>query len=97
MSEQRFTYLNKNGVRRTMIWDLVRPDEVTVHAEQDIGEILDGVHRDREIMNQRGPNKVLARVPAIFADKVLLMDDDELKHFLNDSDNEAFRIWRGRV
>jgi hypothetical protein len=48
-------------------------------------------------MNQRGPNKVLARIPAIFADKVLLMDDDELKHFLNDSDNDAFRIWKGRV
>jgi hypothetical protein len=97
MGDQRFTYLNRDGLRRTMIWDHARPDEVNVFTEQVLDEILAGIARDREILNQRGPNRCLARIPAVFADKVLLMDDDELKKWLNDSDNSAFRIWRGRA
>jgi hypothetical protein len=97
MSEHRKTYQDANGVRRTLIWDDETPDEVTVHAEQNLDEILPGIERDRVLLNQRGPNKHLARIPAAHADRVLRMDDDELKAYLNSSDAAPYRIWEGRV
>jgi hypothetical protein len=97
VTERRITYQNRDGVRRTLILDDERPDAVTVHGEQNLDEILAGIARDRELMAQNGPNRHLARIPAVHADRVIGMDDDQLKHFLNDSDNEAFRIWRGRI
>ena len=78
-----------------MIWDDEDPDKFHILAEQNLDEILPGIARDRELLNQQGPNKLVARIPGVHADRVLLMDDDELKKWLNDSDNAAFRIWRG--
>jgi hypothetical protein len=97
MTERRITYLERDGIRRTMILDDENPGRVVVHAEQNIDEIMAGIARDRELLNQRGDMKAVARIPAVHADRVIGMDPDELKRFLNDSDNEAFRIWRGRV
>jgi len=97
VSEHRQVYQDRNGVRRTLIWDDDNPDEVTVHAEQNLDEILPGIDRDRVLLNQRGPNKHLARVPAVHADKVLRMDDDELKAWLNSSEAKDYRIWQGQV
>ena len=97
MSEHRRVYQDAYGVRRTLIWDDETPDEVTVHAEQNLDEILPGIARDRVLLNQRGPNKHLARVPAVHADRVLQMDDDELKAWLNSDEARDYRIWEGRV
>jgi uncharacterized phage protein gp47/JayE len=97
MVEKRITYFERDGIRRTMILDDEHPGRVVVHAEQDIEQITAGIARDRELLNQRGDMKMVARIPAVHADRVIGMDPDELKHFLNDSDNEAFRIWKGKL
>jgi hypothetical protein len=97
MSQHRKTYQDRDGIRRTLVWEDEKPDEVSVYAEQRIDEIMTGIARNRELMNRHGPNKLAASIPAVHADRVLSMDPDELDHWLNDSANEQYRVWKGRV
>lgn len=92
-----YTYQNRDGVRRT-----VHPetkDKFTVHTEQDLTEILEGIKRDRDLHPTRSANKHLARVPiSIYEQSVREnWDDADWKKWLNDPDNAAFRVWQGRV
>ena len=98
MSERKRIYRDRDGIKRTMIWDDEDPDQVTVLSEQDIEPILDAVARDREIMAHNGPNKVLSHIPAIIWERAIHegWDDDDWRRWYN-GDGAAFRVWRGRV
>jgi hypothetical protein len=48
-----------------------RPGVVVVHTEQDIEPVLDSVARDREIMLNNGPNKLIGRVPVSVAERAV--------------------------
>ena len=87
-------YANANGVRRTLIWDDDDPTKVVVQTSQDIEPILDSVARDREIMRNNGPNKVLGRVPVAVAERAVHehWGEDDWRKWWN-GDGRAFRIW----
>ena len=57
MSERKRIYRDRDGVRRTMLWDDEDPDQVTVHTQQDVEPVLDSVERDRAIMAQQRPQQ----------------------------------------
>lgn len=92
-----FAYQRRGGVTRTMHVDSA--DEFTVQTTVPLDEILAGIERDRELHPTTGANKLLARVPMHIYEKSLLekWDEDDWKRWLNDSDNEPFRVWKGRV
>ncbi|HEY1881353.1 MAG TPA: hypothetical protein VGG68_15610 [Caulobacteraceae bacterium] len=98
MSEHRWTYQDADGVRRTLITDDERPDDVVVHTEQALDEILASVERDREAPND-GVNKLLARIPVEVYERAVIQQWDEADwaRWLNSSEAAPFRIWRGKV
>ena len=100
MTERRTTYRDwQDGVRRTLITDDERPEDFTVHTEQELDEILDSVQRDRETMSHNGVNKLLARIPIEVYERSVREQWDEptWARWLNSSEAEPFRIWQGRV
>jgi hypothetical protein len=99
MTERQRIYRDGDGVRRVMHWDDEDPDQVTVETQQDIEPILASVERDRAIMTHDGPNKVLARLPVEVYERAVLeqWDEGDWARYLNSSECEPFRIWRGRV
>ena len=99
MTERRTTYRNADGVRRTLITDDERPEDFTVHTQQDIEPILDSVERDRETMSHNGVNKLLARIPIEVYERSVREQWDERAWalYLNSSEAAPFRIWQGRV
>ena len=99
MSERKQIYHDSNGVRRTLITDDERPEDFAVHTEQVLDEILDSVERDRATMAHNGVNKLLARIPIPIYERAVheQWDDADWARWLNSSEAEPFRIWRGRV
>ena len=99
MSERRTTYRDRDGVRRTLISDDERPDDLVVHTEQVLDQILEGVARDRETMAHNGVNKLLARVPVSVYERAVheAWDEGDWKRYLNSAEAAPFRVWRGRV
>ena len=100
MTERRTTYREwADGVRRTLITDDERPEDFTVHTQQDIEPILDSVGRDRETMSHNGVNKLLARIPIEIYERSVREQWDEptWARWLNSSEAAPFRIWRGNV
>lgn len=99
MTERRTTYADADGVRRTLITDDERPNELVVHTEQRLDEILDSVERDRAIMPHTGMNKLLARIPIPVYERAVLeqWDEGDWRHYLNSAEAAPFRIWQGDV
>lgn len=95
----KYVYRNSDGIKRTFYVDPDKPYSPLVHTEQDVEEIIDGVNRDREIMKNNGPNKLVARVPAtVFEESIHNnWDDGDWKKYLNSSEARPFRIWEGEV
>lgn len=94
MSEQRHVYLNRDGVRKTVIWDDSEPDRFVIRTEEDIEPLLLSVHRDRELMRNDGVNKVLGRVPRTVAERAVheQWDESDWRRWWN-GEGRAFRIW----
>jgi hypothetical protein len=99
VSERRTTYRDRDGVRRTLISDDERPDDLVVHTEQVLDQILEGVARDREIMPHNGVNKLVARVPVSVYERAVheQWDEGDWKRYLNSAEAAPFRVWQGRV
>jgi hypothetical protein len=99
MSERRTIYRDADGVRRTLVTDDERPEDFGVLTQQDIEPILDSVARDRETMSHNGVNKLLARIPIEIYERSVheQWSERDWSRWLNSSEAEPFRIWRGRV
>ena len=95
----KYVYRNSDGIKRTFYVDPDKPYSPLVHTEQDVEEIIDGVNRDREIMKNSGPSKLVARVPAtVFEESIYNnWDDGDWKKYLNSSEARSFRIWEGEI
>lgn len=102
MSEHKVLYRNRDGVRRTLITDDDRPGEVRVFTEVDMDGVLESIKEAREV-NALRPRKSsmrhLARVPMTVYEKSILENwgEDDWQRWLNDPDNAAFRVDKGRV
>ena len=101
MAEQRQTYRNRDGVKRTLIWDDDTPDRVVVHTQEDVEPALDSIARDRELMRHDGHNKLAARLPVTIAEDLIrrgiFYDEAKFKAWLNSAEAAPFRIWQGRL
>ena len=99
MGESRRRYDARNGVERTMIFDEGSPTFTVAHS-QDVEPILDSIARDREIM-PHGENKLAARIPTVIYEELqrlgITEDESLFKAWLNSSDAEPWRIWKGRL
>jgi hypothetical protein len=83
-----------------MLLDDETPGIVRVYTEQDLEQAIENNKILRETHPRRSTNKLLARgVPITVAEQADREDWDEndWKRWLNDPDNAAFRVWRGRV
>ena len=101
MGEQKRRYDARNGVLRTMIFDDSATGSFHVQHSQDVEPILESIARDREIMPNTGQNKLAARIPTVIYEELqrqgITEDESLFKAWLNSSDAEPWRIWRGRL
>jgi len=100
MAERKVTYVNDGAVKRTMIWEDEDPNTIHVYTEQDLTQAIENNKVVRETHPRRSTNKLIARgVPITVAERAMLegWDEKDWAKWLNDPDNAAFRIWKGRV
>lgn len=100
MAESKFTYRNDGAIKRVGIWDPDSPDTYTVQTTQDLSGVIENNKIIRELQPQKSNNKLIARgVPISVAEQAFReqWDESDWNKWLNDPDNAAFRIWRGRV
>jgi hypothetical protein len=100
MTERKFVYQNDGAIKRTMVWEDDEPETVRVYTEQDLTQALENNKIMRELHPRRSTNKLVARgVPVAVYEKSVLegWDSKDWARWLDDPDNAAFRIWRGRV
>jgi len=100
MTERKVTYRNDGAIKRTMLWEDTDPEVVHVYTEQDMTQTIENNKVMRELHPTRSNNKLLARgVPVSVAERATReqWDANDWKKWLNDPDNEAFRVWPGRV
>ena len=98
MSVRRQVYRDRDGIRRTKIWDDNDPDTFHILTEQDMEPILDAVARDREIMLNNGDMKVEYKIPAIVFEQACREEWDESdwkKWYRGEGQN--FRVWQPRL
>lgn len=98
MGEARRRYRARDGVVRTLIAD---EGGFVIRTDQDVEPILDSIARDREIMTNRGDNKVLGRLPLLVVEDLIrreIYDDpDAFDRWWNSTEANPWRIWGGRV
>jgi hypothetical protein len=98
MGEARRRYRAHDGIARETIVDGGR---LTIKTSQDLEPVLDSIARDREIMTQRGDNKLLGRLPAIIVEDLIrreIYDDGpKFDKWWNSPEADPWRIWHGRV
>ena len=100
MAEIKKVYRNDGAAKRVMIWEDDKPEIIHVYTEQDMTQTIENNKVMRELHPRYSTNKLVARgVPIAVAEKALREDWDEKdwQRWLNDPDNAAFRVWRGRV
>ena len=101
MGEQKRRYSAREGLTRTVITDDAAPNEFRVRHSQDVEPILDSIARDREIMANNGVNKLTHRIPTVIYEELqragIADDPDLFKAWLNSSEADAWRIWKGRL
>jgi hypothetical protein len=76
-------------------------DQVVVHDEQEVGDLLRANARDADV-DQTGQHfRLVARVPMSIMNKAIQegwsRDKEKWREWLNNSDNRAFRVWPGKV
>lgn len=100
MAEQKVVYRNDGAVKRTMIWEDDAPETIHVYTELDMEQTIKNNAIMRELHPRRSTNKLVARgVPLTVAEKAMReqWSEADWARWLDDPDNAAFRVWRGRV
>jgi hypothetical protein len=96
--ERKLVYRDSDGIRRTAIVDDETPDKLVVNTELNLGRLLENNAALEEAQRGRG-DKLVARAPLTVYERSIHegWDDNDWKRWLNDPDNRAFRVWKGRV
>jgi len=99
MGEARRRYLARDGIARETITG--EDGSVLIHTSQDVEPILDSIARDRELMTNRGDNKLLGRLPMIVVEDLIrrgIYDDpDAFDRWWNSIEANPWRIYKGRI
>ena len=89
----------RDGIVRETIYD---PGEgrLVVQMRQNVDEILAGIERDRDNL-KRTMNKKVATLPAFVVEDLtrrgIYDDRDAFDAWLNSSEADPWRVWKGRV
>jgi hypothetical protein len=89
----------RDGIVRETIYD---PGEgrLVVNMRQNVDEIIAGIERDRDNM-KRTMNKKVATLPAFVVEDLthrgIYDDRDAFDKWLNSSEADPWRVWKGRV
>jgi hypothetical protein len=89
----------RDGIVRETIYD---PGEgrLVVQMRQNVDEIIAGIERDRDNM-KRTMNKKVATLPAFVVEDLtyrgIYDDRDAFDAWLNSSEADPWRVWKGRV
>jgi hypothetical protein len=101
MGEQKRRYSARGGIVRTILTDDATPDVFHVKHSQDVEPILDSIARDREIMRNDGDSRLTHRIPTVIYEELQragIADDPPLfKAWLNSSEADPWRIWKGQL
>ena len=101
MGEQKRRYSARGGVVRTILTDDATPNVFHVKHSQDVEPILESIARDREIMRNNGDGKLTHRIPTVIYEELQragIADDPSLfKMWLNSSEADPWRIWKGQL
>ena len=94
------TVLSNNGVTEKSILSDNLSDEIVFLTQQDVAPVIESVKRRRE-EHISADFKPVAEIPDVIVEKMMRdgswNDPDAIKRWLNDPQNECFRIWKGRV
>jgi hypothetical protein len=101
MAQQRHYYHDRDGVRRSLIWEDDEPDKFVVHTEQDLEPLIELIAIEREVMRNNGPNKLLGHVPVCVAERAVheQWGEDDWRKWWNGQgpddlpNGRAFRVW----
>jgi hypothetical protein len=98
MGEAKRRYVARDGFVRRTIAD---EEGFRVQTQMDVEPVLDSIARDREIMTNAGPNKLLGRLPMIVVEDLIrrgIYDDpDAFDRWWNTTEANPWRIWKGRI
>lgn len=95
------TLLSHTGdILKTIHSDNSDPDRLVFVSEQDLEATFKSVQMRREA--PMDPDmKPVAEIPGVIVEQMMRdgswNDPDAIKKWLNDPQNECFRIWKGRV
>jgi hypothetical protein len=88
----------RGSVVKTFHAEEGRTVEVT---EQNLDGIIEAVKRKRETHVQDNEMKLAAVIPGVIVEKMMRDgswgDPQALKRWMNDPQNECFRVWKGKV
>ena len=99
MAETRRLYTVDGGIVRETIYDDSN-GRLVVAMRQNVDEILAGIARDQENLRRTEMRKV-ATLPAFVVEDLtyrgIYDDRDAFDAWLNSSEADPWRVWRGRV
>lgn len=88
------------GILKTIVSDETDPDRLVFVSEQDLEATFKSVafKREQKISSDFKP---VAEIPGVIVEQMMRdgswNDPDAIKRWINDPQNDCFRIWRGRV
>jgi hypothetical protein len=97
--EKKVVY-QRTGLRtRTVVYDPEQPNQFGINTELVCDPIVETNRALSEEHPRRSTNKLLARAPMTVYEQSIRegWDESDWTKWLNDPDNAAFRVWKGRV
>lgn len=89
------------GIDHHFAWDRHDDDHFYSVSEQDVAPVIDQVKMYQDDEGASANMRHVAEIPMIIVQKMMADgswgDPAAMKKFLNDPDNDCFRVWRGKV
>lgn len=92
---------HRGAVIKTLHTDAHDDDRMVEVTQQDLEPLLQHVKMERETHVQGDDMKLVGYIPMAVVEQMYrdgsFNDEAALKRWLNDPQNECFRVWKGRV
>lgn len=92
---------HRGAVIKTLHTDAHDDDRMVEVTHQDLAPLIEHVKMERETHVQSSDMKLVGYIPMAVVEQMMregsLNDEASLKAWLNNPQNECFRVWKGRV
>lgn len=92
---------HRGSVLKTFHVDKTEEGRTIEVTEQDLDPIIEAVKRERETREQDPEMKLAALIPMVIVEQAMREgwwnDEAAVKRWLNDPQNECFRVWKGKL